>query len=208
MEAVARRQLRHEHEHEYPGNVGFTMERDALKEEGAGTGLADGEEKDAKDALVRRDVSGSPATCIMWCAIALGALMRGSPVEFVSDRWTSAKSSKADFYYFHSGLPTVYRAPTALWLCCVIFFGFLGCASSASCASIDIGVCSTHRASSTLLIQNGAQQLACDDNTLLKLLNQYFEVCFDVAYFSLTERVGQTDCHWHVHGGNVLFSVL
>ncbi|CAN0391286.1 unnamed protein product [Pylaiella littoralis] len=96
MEAVARRQLRHEHEHEYPGNVGFTMEREALKEEGAGTGLADGEEKDWKDALVRRDVSGSPATCIMWCAIALGALMRGSPVEFVNRYISLAQKSLVD----------------------------------------------------------------------------------------------------------------
>lgn len=90
MEALTRRQLQHEHEHDDLGSDGFTMGGDALNGAGAGTGLAEGEGKGWDDALVLRDVSGSPAKCIMWCAIALGALMRGSPVEYVSHRQTRA----------------------------------------------------------------------------------------------------------------------
>lgn len=31
--------------------------------------------------------AGSPATCLLWCAIALGALVRGPPVEKVSPQY-------------------------------------------------------------------------------------------------------------------------
>lgn len=83
MEALTRQQLHREHKHD-----GFTMGGDdALNGAGAGADFAEGqEEKGWDDALALRDVSGSPAKCIMWCAIALGALMRGSPVEYVSRR--------------------------------------------------------------------------------------------------------------------------
>ena len=37
------------------------------------------------DAIVRNgELPVGPSTCVFWCAVALGALVRGSPIESVS----------------------------------------------------------------------------------------------------------------------------
>lgn len=33
-----------------------------------------------------RQVSVGPSTCVFWCAVALGALVKGQPIESVSNR--------------------------------------------------------------------------------------------------------------------------
>lgn len=38
------------------------------------------------DAFGREELPMAPSTCIFWCAVALGALVKGSPIESVS-RW-------------------------------------------------------------------------------------------------------------------------
>lgn len=40
-------------------------------------------ERDWGGGVVGRASPDNPARCIMWCAIALGALVRGSPIEYV-----------------------------------------------------------------------------------------------------------------------------
>lgn len=85
MEAVAPRQ---NFQNRYPsfGNGGLAMGEEAPEGAAVGTRLAEGEEEGWGRTLFCRDVPDNPAKCMMWCAIALGALMRGSPVEFVSRR--------------------------------------------------------------------------------------------------------------------------
>ena len=36
------------------------------------------------NALSGKDLPMDPSTCIFWCAVALGAFVRGSPIETVS----------------------------------------------------------------------------------------------------------------------------
>ena len=57
--------------------------------------FAEGQERDvvreietggAGQALAYRQQAGDASTCIFWCTIALGALVQGCPLEFVSCR--------------------------------------------------------------------------------------------------------------------------
>lgn len=77
-------QQRYEHQREHHGIGEWAMGGEAFQGAAAGTRLAGGDEEGWNGASVWRGVPDNPAKCIMWCAIALGALMRGSPVEFVS----------------------------------------------------------------------------------------------------------------------------
>ncbi|CAB1118852.1 unnamed protein product [Ectocarpus sp. CCAP 1310/34] len=64
-------------------------------------GLAEDEEKGwcGGGALARRHtLPDHPAKCMMWCAIALGALMRGVPVERVTGYVQLARESLADCF--------------------------------------------------------------------------------------------------------------
>ncbi|CAM9317707.1 unnamed protein product [Ectocarpus sp. 13 AM-2016] len=64
-------------------------------------GLAEDEEKgwSGDGALARRDtLPDHPAKCMMWCAIALGALMRGIPVERVMGYVQLARESLAECF--------------------------------------------------------------------------------------------------------------
>lgn len=80
-----------QYENKHRGNSGSAVGGDSYQGAGAGTLLAEGQDKGWDDASVLRDVPNNPAKCIMWCAIALGALMRGSPVKNVSRRQARAK---------------------------------------------------------------------------------------------------------------------
>lgn len=47
-----------------------------------------GEEKEKPYAIVRTGMApdtGEPSACIFWCAVAIGALVQGRPIESVSD---------------------------------------------------------------------------------------------------------------------------
>ncbi|CAM9292146.1 unnamed protein product, partial [Ectocarpus sp. 13 AM-2016] len=64
-------------------------------------GLAEDEEKGSSGggALARRHtLPDHPAKCMMWCAIALGALMRGVPVERVMGYVQLARESLAECF--------------------------------------------------------------------------------------------------------------
>ncbi|CAN0339839.1 unnamed protein product, partial [Ectocarpus fasciculatus] len=72
----------------YFGNSGSGME-----------GLAEDEKMGWGGALARRDpLPDHPAKCMMWCAIALGALMRGIPVEHVMGYVQLARESLAECF--------------------------------------------------------------------------------------------------------------
>ncbi|CAM9641591.1 unnamed protein product [Ectocarpus sp. 4 AP-2014] len=92
--AVASRQCRTQ---DFFGNGG------SEKKSGAQVGirLAEGEEKGCSGggALARRDIlPDNPAMCMLWCAIALGALMRGMPVENVTRYIHLARESLAECF--------------------------------------------------------------------------------------------------------------
>lgn len=95
MAAVA---PRHQFQHKGAsfGNDGLAMGEEAYRGGGAGTRLAEGEEQ----GWGVGDNPDNPAKCIMWCAIALGALMGGSPVEIVSRHHAGTKSSTIMFKCF------------------------------------------------------------------------------------------------------------
>ncbi|CAN0443019.1 unnamed protein product [Pylaiella littoralis] len=97
MEAVAPRQ---NFQNRYPsfGNGGLAMGEEAPEGAAVGTRLAEGEEEGWGRTLFCRDVPDNPAKCMMWCAIALGALMRGSPVEFVAGYIRLARESIAECF--------------------------------------------------------------------------------------------------------------
>lgn len=72
--------------------------------------LGEGDEEgwSGGETLVRRDtLPDKPAICMLWCAIALGALMRGMPVDHVSlhHRTTSGIAR----VHFHSSNPPPLR---------------------------------------------------------------------------------------------------
>lgn len=92
MEAVGPLQ---QHEKTHCGNSMSAIGGDSYQGAGPETLLAEGGEKSCHDASVLRDVPNHPARCIMWCAIALGSLMRGSPVKNVRYRQIRAKGPKA-----------------------------------------------------------------------------------------------------------------
>lgn len=85
---------RYKHEREHHGNGGLAMGGEAYQGAAVGNRLTGGEEERWSGASVGRGVPDNPAKCIMWCAIALGALMRGSPVEFVSRHQTGIKGPR------------------------------------------------------------------------------------------------------------------
>lgn len=61
--------------------------------------LRGGEGGGAGQALAYRPKEGDPSTCILWCTIALGALVQGCPLEFVSFclLYTKPKSHRGIF---------------------------------------------------------------------------------------------------------------
>lgn len=62
--------------------------------------VLEGEEQALNGTLTCRTESSDPSKCIMWCAIALGALVQGSPLEYVSCRRRQEAPVGLDFCCF------------------------------------------------------------------------------------------------------------
>ena len=90
--APRQQQLDHELRQDYLGNVAFGGgggESKSIPGQGAGARLPVGFEEKGWGGgagwMGRGDTTSTTGKCVLWCAIGLGALVRGAPVDYV--RW-------------------------------------------------------------------------------------------------------------------------
>ena len=103
--------------------VKIMVTSDSREQPTVGDGCGEGSRLDAimgrgefHNATTEENVLMDPSTCVFWCAVALGALVRGSPVEMVS---TAVVGSPATFFYVKAtatccGAPLAFHVPVML----------------------------------------------------------------------------------------------
>lgn len=72
---------------------------------------AESEGEDWSDSFSYPAAAGSPAMCMMWCAVALGSLVKGAPVENVSRSGTALRLEETSSSRRDCFVPSVLPVP-------------------------------------------------------------------------------------------------